>query len=673
MGWIVLCLLPICMVLVSAQPAQAAFPAVQATNTSGHSSNVTSHTVNLPTGINAGDLLIVFFSCDGNETVTWPTVDGWASIFNQTNANTLDIGYKIADGTEGSTITVGTGTTEQSAHISYRITGHDSAQAPEASAGATGNSTSPNPDSLAPTGGAKDYLWIAVEGNDQGDAASAYPTNYTNGQTNNIGTNNGANVAVARRALNASSEDPGTFTIPSEEWIACTVAVHPVPPTPDLSWATGSADFKIYQSSNLTWDSGTLVCSGTLSDDNGSTIDCTSGAIADSTQYRVQVVLDNNGTADVSMASGDYVDHVAVKGGWAGTSPTLGNCAFNDLDSDNTSATCSTAWNATNDVRITNTGTEVKIAYSATNNAEGFMYLITTDSDVPATNSTSYVNTSIDSDTEDSSKITITGPTAPALSWATGSSDFKIYQSGNLTWDSGTLVCSGTLSDDNASTIDCDTGAIADSTQYRVQVVLDNTGTADATMASGDYLDHVAVKSGWAGTSPTLGNCAFEDLDSDNTSPTCSAAWNATNDVRITNTGTEVKIAYSATNNAEGFMYLITTDSDVPAADATSYMDASIDSDTEDSSKITISGPTPDLTWATGSADVRIFQSSSLTWGAGTLVCGGVLSDDNGSTIDCDPFTVDNSTQYRVQVVLKNSGTADASMASGDYVDHCLL
>jgi len=421
-GWIAASLLAVLTLFSIATSAQAAFPTVAATNTSGQSSNVTSHTVNLPTGINAGDLLIVFFACDGDSTVTWPTGNGWASIFHQTNSVTLDVGYKIADGTEGATITVGTGASEQSAHISYRITGHNSAQAPQVSTGATGTSASPNPNSLTPTGGAKDYLWIAVEGNDDGrDTASAYPSNYTNGQTNPAGTTSGVNVAVARRQLNASSEDPGTFTIPSEEWVACTVAVHPA--VPDLSWATGSADFKIYESSSLTWGAGTLVCSGTLSDDNGSTIDCTSGAIADSTQYRVQVILKNIGTADATMASGDYVDHVAVKGGWAGTSPTLGNCAFNDLDGDNTSATCSAAWNATNDVRITNTGTEVKIAHSDTNNAEGFMYLITTGSGVPTSDSTSYMNTSIDGVTEDSSKIIIGGPFPAVQATNTSSED----------------------------------------------------------------------------------------------------------------------------------------------------------------------------------------------------------------------------------------------------------
>jgi hypothetical protein len=203
------------------------FPVVQATNTSGESSDVTSHTVSLPANISAGDLLIVFFSCDANETVTWPTGDGWASIFHETNSMTLDIGYKIADGTEGATITVTTGSAEQSAHISYRITGNHRYLAPEVSTGATGNSTAPNPDSLTPTGGAKDYLWIAVEGNTDGDAASAYPTNYTNGQTNAVGTTAGANIAVARRELNASSEDPAAFTIPLNKWVACTVAVHP--------------------------------------------------------------------------------------------------------------------------------------------------------------------------------------------------------------------------------------------------------------------------------------------------------------------------------------------------------------------------------------------------------------------------------------------------------------
>ena len=51
---------------------------------------------------------------------------------------------------------------------------------------------------------------------------------------------------------------------------------------------------------------------------------------------------------------------------------------------------------------------------------EGFMYLITTDTDTPATDSASYYNTSIDSITEDSSKIGITGPSIVSLTITDG-------------------------------------------------------------------------------------------------------------------------------------------------------------------------------------------------------------------------------------------------------------
>ncbi|MGD8613855.1 MAG: hypothetical protein PVI93_22765, partial [Desulfobacterales bacterium] len=133
---------------------------------------------------------------------------------------------------------------------------------------------------------------------------------------------------------------------------------------PDLSWATGSADFEIYQSSSTTWDAdGPPVCTGTLSDDNGSTIDCTSGAIANSTTYRVQVVLTNTGTAAATMTSGEYVYHRLVKGGWAGSSPSLGSCDFQDLDGGDSSPNCSADFSG-DDVRITTTTGSVTITSS---------------------------------------------------------------------------------------------------------------------------------------------------------------------------------------------------------------------------------------------------------------------------------------------------------------------
>lgn len=217
-----------------------AFPQVVDTNTSIVTPSGTSHTVDLPANISAGDLLLVFFSTDGDNTISdW---DGFTELFNLSNGTfaSLSVGYKKATGGEGGTITITTTSSEHSAHVSYRITGHadPDSQAPEASTGAVDGSANPNPDSLTPTGGAKDYLWIAVEGNDDGtDTVISYPTGYDDNQFT-IGTANssfGCAIGIGSKEENDTSDDPGTFTIPPEQWVACTVAVHPAgeePPPP---------------------------------------------------------------------------------------------------------------------------------------------------------------------------------------------------------------------------------------------------------------------------------------------------------------------------------------------------------------------------------------------------------------------------------------------------------
>ena len=156
-----------------------AFPIVRDTNTSTENSNTTSHTVSLPPNIGSGDLLLVFFATDGDNAVTFPNegVD-WFEIFNvdNGNANHLSAAYRIADGGEGATITVTTGSSEKSAHVSYRIENHNSStNPPEASAGNTGNDDSPDPDSLTATWGSADNLWIAMCGMDANKTVNAYP------------------------------------------------------------------------------------------------------------------------------------------------------------------------------------------------------------------------------------------------------------------------------------------------------------------------------------------------------------------------------------------------------------------------------------------------------------------------------------------------------------------
>ena len=214
-----------------------AFPDVQATNNSTGSG--TSHTVSLPSGISVGDLLVCFFATDGDNTITnW---GGFTEIHSASNgtAASLHVAYKIAVGSD--TLTVTTSSSEVSAHITYRITGHDTVQMPEASTGAQATTQYPDPDSLDPTGDAKDFLWIAVMGNDRTATTTVYPTNFDDDQVaNSEGSNGGCNVAACTYSNNATTMNPGQFTMSAvEQWCAVTVAVHP--PAGAVQDVTGTA------------------------------------------------------------------------------------------------------------------------------------------------------------------------------------------------------------------------------------------------------------------------------------------------------------------------------------------------------------------------------------------------------------------------------------------------
>jgi hypothetical protein len=121
--------------------------------------------------------------------------------------------WRKADGTEGSSITVTTNLSVLAAHHAYRITGaaDPTVRPPEAATiGYTDTTTSIDPPSLSPTGGAKDYLWLAVAGyRRSGRTMTGTPTSYTNLLDVNSGHGRHASM---RRQLNAASETPAPYT-----------------------------------------------------------------------------------------------------------------------------------------------------------------------------------------------------------------------------------------------------------------------------------------------------------------------------------------------------------------------------------------------------------------------------------------------------------------------------
>lgn len=207
--------------------------AIAAYNTSNVASNSTSHTVSLPAGISVGDGLLIFATVT-NATDYPSAPGGWSNLaflgLSDMPGRNLSVFYRVADGSEGATVTLTTSSGRVSAHVTMRIAGADPGTPPEAAITSGSSSTTPDPPSLTPSWGAKRSVWIAVAGNAGAVITqSAQPSGYGNPQTSSAnGSTAGTrvNTFTADKIDTVSSDDPSTFTVSaSATWLAATVAV----------------------------------------------------------------------------------------------------------------------------------------------------------------------------------------------------------------------------------------------------------------------------------------------------------------------------------------------------------------------------------------------------------------------------------------------------------------
>jgi len=202
------------------------FPSVIASTQTNNGSPVGSGNVNLPAGIVAGELLLIHCSLFN------ATASGWTQAFVPTNAAHGTVLWKIATGSEGSTVAVtNAGGTQYLAAIAWRIKGGKAVEAP--SSPATGASTSPAPASLTPSWGKRSTLWFALLHTNglfqSAPTVSAYPSGFSDGQQRNASNSNGFNsVAAAWMQDRAATMSPGTFTLSaSRSWAAYTIGIKP--------------------------------------------------------------------------------------------------------------------------------------------------------------------------------------------------------------------------------------------------------------------------------------------------------------------------------------------------------------------------------------------------------------------------------------------------------------
>lgn len=218
-----------------------ASPGVDGTAETAVTTAGTSHAITLPAGIVAADLVLLIMDI-GSTSATLTALTGWTSLLDEAVANGLKIVWYTGAGVPGNPTFTSSAAT-RSATIAYRISGADKSITPQIGTTATGTSVNPNPPLVTPTGGSKDYLWIAMFGRDGEQAdddtwVTAAPTGFTNllqKACGIVGTNLGGMVAGAQLQSTAASVDPATFTAVTGGWRAQTIAVHPAPVIPIAS------------------------------------------------------------------------------------------------------------------------------------------------------------------------------------------------------------------------------------------------------------------------------------------------------------------------------------------------------------------------------------------------------------------------------------------------------
>lgn len=235
-------------------------------------SDSTSHTLNMPSNIAAGELLIAYASVDGNPDVTVDTGysgTGWVKLGQRSTLSNNVCGsvfYKTAVG--GDLLRLNTSASEHGTYIVARYEGGGTVTGDNAAS----TSSNANPPNHNP-GSSADRTWISFASWDAATVGSAAPTNYVSRvlQANDA---TGASTGYADRYLTASSEDPGTFTSSSAPWVTWTVSI--APPVSGISGTLAATE----TGSDTAAVSGTVKVTGSLAATDSPDVAAIAAAVA---------------------------------------------------------------------------------------------------------------------------------------------------------------------------------------------------------------------------------------------------------------------------------------------------------------------------------------------------------------------------------------------------------
>lgn len=189
------------------------------------SSNNTG-SVPTPASVQVGDLLILTWN-QRNTTATFTAPSGFVSLGSQAGTGKLQIWYKIADGTEGSTLTVTSSGNAGWTLGCMRLTGASSSAPTALFSTASASTTATTPAATISNAGA---LVIAVWAGGNANVTDVVsPADYTEQfDIKPAATSTNPFLVAASKFPGVTGTEPGaSVTVPSQTWMAASVVVNP--------------------------------------------------------------------------------------------------------------------------------------------------------------------------------------------------------------------------------------------------------------------------------------------------------------------------------------------------------------------------------------------------------------------------------------------------------------
>ncbi len=201
-------------------------PIIQNTRSYIDGTERSSHTISLPTGIQAGDLILVSFRIRSGRAVSSFT-SGWTELLNADNNGRTYVYYRTAQSSSESFIISLSGGSSRIAAVSYRISNWNSGDTPQVAVTADGE----DPPSLNPGWGAFPSLYLAgLSFRESGNEITGIPSDFTDLviAQNTPGSSNLDRffvVGLVQKFSSAASEDPSTFSTGGADPTSFTIAI----------------------------------------------------------------------------------------------------------------------------------------------------------------------------------------------------------------------------------------------------------------------------------------------------------------------------------------------------------------------------------------------------------------------------------------------------------------